>query len=250
MSFDPDNPESSFKTLLGDAADEWQVHGEDPIGDDLRIDPALEDSPPQPGICWFYPRHRSAPGEEIARGRTTRPVTVDEHQADAERFARQLTDLVPLSPEVRSAVVFAAAHHDEGKRRLPWQRGIGNTDPTKSLAKTINARFDRSKTEGYRHEFGSLIDLVKPGPLDTEIAQHPERDLILHLVASHHAWARPHFKPDGHDPEHPQLSHTVAAEAALRFQRLQRRFGWWQLAYLESLVRSADALASQQACKP
>ncbi len=38
----------------------------------------------------------------------------------------------------------------------------------------------------------------------------------------------------------------VAQEVPRRFARLQRRFGRWGLAYLESLLRAADALASAE----
>jgi CRISPR-associated endonuclease/helicase Cas3 len=37
----------------------------------------------------------------------------------------------------------------------------------------------------------------------------------------------------------------IAREAPGRFARLQRKYGRWGLAYLESLVRAADALASR-----
>ncbi len=36
----------------------------------------------------------------------------------------------------------------------------------------------------------------------------------------------------------------IARDAELRFARLQREYGWWQLAYLEALVKCADSLAS------
>jgi hypothetical protein len=38
----------------------------------------------------------------------------------------------------------------------------------------------------------------------------------------------------------------VIAEAALRFARLHQALGAWQLAYLEAVVKAADALASRE----
>ncbi len=40
---------------------------------------------------------------------------------------------------------------------------------------------------------------------------------------------------------------AIAAEVPRLFARLQRKYGRWGLAYLESLVRAADIMASQKA---
>ena len=97
----------------------------------------------------------------------------------------------------------------------------------------------------YRHEIGSLIDVSS----DTEFIQlAPEmQDLVLHLIAAHHGRARPHFTADeAFDPKHPEeKASMITREAPRRFARLQQKYGRWGLAYLESLVRAVDALASQ-----
>ena len=81
------------------------------------------------------------------------------------------------------------------------------------------------------------------------IAAHPERDLILHLIAAHHGWARPHFEPeqwDIADGVTEEQNSAVAAETMRQFGRLQRRFGHWGLAWLEALVRAADYAATER----
>ena len=78
-----------------------------------------------------------------------------------------------------------------------------------------------------------------------ELDEH-QRDLVLHLIAVHHGLGRPHFpsalafdpEPKGKDVE------AIAAEMPQRFARLQRKYGRWGLAYLESLLRAADYAAS------
>ena len=74
----------------------------------------------------------------------------------------------------------------------------------------------------------------------------PERELILHLIAAHHGRARPHFPADeAFDPlATTQSDATLANEVPQRFGRLQRKYGRWGLAYLESILRAADWSAS------
>ncbi len=111
---------------------------------------------------------------------------------------------------------------------------------SKPLAKAKRYRHPRT-LGGYRHEFGSLIDAAA----DADVNEHPERDLILHLIAAHHGHTRPHFERKHFDSEMMSSMNEVAAyEAMQRFARLQRRFGRWGLAWLESVLRCADAAAS------
>lgn len=160
------------------------------------------------------------------------------HTAKAliEHIAARGTALTEL------AEAFAAAGngHDTGKGRVCWQRAIGNPDLAQPLAKSGHDRFNLRLNNGYRHEFGSLLDATQRFG-----HEHPNRDLILHLIPSHHGNARPHFKEHGYDRE---TAIKTCQEAALhtpqRFGHLQARYGWWGLAYLEALLKAADALVS------
>lgn len=95
----------------------------------------------------------------------------------------------------------------------------------------------------YRHELGSIID-ADAQELIAEL-EPAERELALHLIAAHHGRARPHF-PENElfDPEGGAELSALAVRIANRFANLQRRFGRWGLAYLESIVRAADYAAS------
>jgi CRISPR-associated endonuclease/helicase Cas3 len=96
----------------------------------------------------------------------------------------------------------------------------------------------------YRHELGSLYDAAISTGFDDLTTD--ERDLALHLIAAHHGRARPHFPShEVYDPEVREAEVAVLArEVPLRFERLQRKYGWWGLAWIESLLRAADYLAS------
>jgi CRISPR-associated endonuclease/helicase Cas3 len=144
----------------------------------------------------------------------------------------------------RTVEVFdwAGRWHDAGKCRDIWQRAAGNTDGSAPLART-DALTPRA-LDGYRHELGSLIDA------EDKLPDHfacGEKDLALHLIASHHGWARPHFPERAFDKQAYRVSERTALEAARRFARLQRQYGAWRLAYLETLFRSADAIVSSSA---
>jgi CRISPR-associated endonuclease/helicase Cas3 len=74
------------------------------------------------------------------------------------------------------------------------------------------------------------------------------QDVVLHLIAVHHGYGRPCFPADrAFDPEPKgQQVDRIAIEVMQRFARLQRKYGRWGLAYLESLLRAADYAASRE----
>jgi CRISPR-associated endonuclease/helicase Cas3 len=125
-----------------------------------------------------------------------------------------------------------------------FQLTLGNREyPRVVLAKSNGpgaARF----SEPFRHEFASVLDAGR----DPEFAElgAERQDLVLHLIGAHHGRARPHFNPEeAFDPEPPSGdAEELSLETPRRFARLQRRYGRWGLAYLESLLRAADWAAS------
>ena len=169
-----------------------------------------------------------------------------DHLEQAEKYATALAErLLPNRPE-QVAVPLAAKWHDLGKDRGVWQRGVGNPDLKRPLAKS--GRSGRIHgLNSYRHEFGSLLDVTAEAEF-RELSVDLQ-ELVLHLIAAHHGRARPHFPEDeafDHEPKGRDVPGTAAAVPG-RFAKLQRKYGRWGLAYLESLVRAADILASQKA---
>ena len=180
---------------------------------------------------------------------TEKQPTVDEHCKLAEQWAARFGEALNLESGQKEALEIAARWHDRGKARKVWQRAIFNEDNEDKEDKAYYAKpgpqgIDSRRLNGYRHEFGSLLEAMA----DSEISSHPEADLILHLIAVHHGWARPHFLPSAWDLEsHTEAQNRQAAlEAMRRFGRLQQCFGRWGLAWLESLMRCVDILASRQ----
>ena len=210
---------------------------------DLRADAhgADEDKGVGRRYCRWYVRARSI-DDELSQGGSEEQA-LEFHNQRAGEYAERLSGRLNLPTREASAVVFAADNHDLGKARHVWQRSIWNDDLSHPLAKSGHRRQPRD-LGSYRHEFGSLLDATaRPQwlALDGET-----QDLALHLIAAHHGRARPYFPAsEAFDQERPEDQATaVARETPRRFSRLQRRYGRWGLAYLESLVRAADALAS------
>jgi CRISPR-associated endonuclease/helicase Cas3 len=183
--------------------------------------------------------------EETQETAAREPVELDPHNRDVGAEAVRLATLVNLAAPLCGALSLAGERHDTGKLRPGWQKAIGNALPPGNPAEWIpwaksNRRgFDDSECGDYRHEFGSLREAAA----DDALKAHPERDLILHLIAAHHGWARPHFEAQHFDIAEDVgwgENEAVAADAMRRYARLQRRFGRWGLAWLEALLRAAD----------
>ena len=193
---------------------------------------------------WLWCERIRGDGE--ASTRVDVEVLLEQHTNHVTEEMDKILKQLPLPDDLKRALRWAARGHDLGKARRQFQRALGNPDfPGKILAKSGpgNAR-SRLVGDRYRHEFGSLFEMSR----DPEFLKlgSPVRELALHLVAAHHGRARPHFAADeAIDPLLPVADcRQQALETLQRFARLQRRFGRWGLAYLESLLRAADYAAS------
>ncbi|MBU4248641.1 MAG: type I-U CRISPR-associated helicase/endonuclease Cas3 [Verrucomicrobia bacterium] len=177
------------------------------------------------------------------------PVKWDDHTNQVENNVIRIAKALKLPPELLAAVKLAAQFHDLGKKRERWQRSIGNLAPTDWYAKS-GKDWKRRDLGKYRHEFGSLLDVLHGRnslpPVEFAALSDEMKDLVLHLIAAHHGYARPHFPTEEMlDPERSaQYGAEQACEIPRRFARLQHKYGRWGLAYLESLLRAADYAAS------
>jgi CRISPR-associated endonuclease/helicase Cas3 len=188
---------------------------------------------------WYeLPDKADAEASKSAR----KPVRLDVHTGDVAKRAVEIVERLGLPDNLRQAVIVAAKLHDAGKNRRVFQALLRNPNPNDPWAKSDKPSGNR---DDYRHEFGSLLDAEESA--DFKELRDPEmRELVLHLIAAHHGRARPHFPAEEADDREPKGKDVsrIAAEVPRRFARLQRRYGRWGLAYLESLLRAADYAAS------
>lgn len=197
---------------------------------------------------------------------TEAATELEAHGRAVAALARSIANRLGLSTELALAVESGGRYHDVGKADRRFQRWL---DPYGNHVGTVLAksdmprdRWDAARAEsgwprGGRHEALSarLIERMmesNPGWGDPEL-----RDLVLHLVISHHGRGRPLVLPvadgtalavstriDGVSVEvTANLAHIDWAQPA-RFRRLNDQFGPWGLALLETIVRQADHAVS------
>lgn len=174
--------------------------------------------------------------------------SLQEHVGAVESESQKIADALglPSADPIRAALAFAARWHDQGKTEKIWQRFVYASETTGCLGKSARTR-GASALRGYRHELGSLLhtQLSRGERLGCITPADPNsQELALHLIATHHGGARPHFQPGRYDSFPVDEVEQLRIEVIRRFARLQRQYGWWRLAWLENLLRCADALAS------
>ncbi|MBV8780602.1 MAG: hypothetical protein JO353_04330 [Phycisphaerae bacterium] len=197
------------------------------------------------------------------------------HLQRVKRSADHLTQQARhmIEPSLGQVIVRAAELHDlgkadermqtylEGRRRLvDADRLLAKSRRTYIPSRERQLREWAELPKGFRHEMLSMQMASRDEQIDPAT-----RDLLLHLLSSHHGFFRG-LPPRVDDDNPPGVSLRIddadwaidsasrsidadgklAQEVANRFWRLVGQFGWWGIAYLELLVRAADQYASRE----
>lgn len=167
--------------------------------------------------------------------------SLSEHVTSVQKHAGDICARLGVDGNEREAVKLAAEWHDCGKGRDIWQTAVGRKPGEPPVGKSGGLM--KRIPGDYRHEFGSLREFAEAheGRIPADVFE-----LAMHLIAAHHGRGRPHFPKGGFDPEARAKSPRIAFGVIRRFVRLQRQYGWWRLAWLENLLRCADAMASAE----
>ena len=195
-----------------------------------------------------------------------RPVALDQHLRGVEQYARVHAAGCGLPGNLTDALACGGFLHDLGKADPRFQamlRGGFRWHSGTLFAKSASmprspwARRMAREATGYPSGGPHALLSVRLAESVPELLPEDEamRDLVLHLVASHHGQCRP-FAPVVADSKPVEVSvpvrgHTARSTSDTRLERLDsgvpdrywrltRRYGWWGLAWLEALLRLAD----------
>lgn len=209
---------------------------------------------------------------------SARQVTLRTHHINVGDRARDIAEALGLTPEVSSAVETAARWHDLGKAEPRFQAMLcGGYEHQAMLVDEPLAKSGMNPADHTAYRMARQHSGLPPGvrheawsaALVTEHLAHAadlysfDPDLVIHLVASHHGYARP-WLPAVRDTQPRDVEGlltdsttgptgtkvsvssraTVDFDHPARFAHLNERYGRWGLALLESIVRCADMTVS------
>ena len=200
-------------------------------------------------------------------------VTLSTHLNGVGDRAAEFAKRLGLSTEFQEDLRLAGALHDLGKVDRRFQAQLVGGDIVQlemleePLAKSLPGTRIRSVhgtrmmdryPRGMRHEAASTALVQSNAAL---LADAHDRDLVLHLIMTHHGFGRPlppivedpsprrlHHRYDGHEMETSSnlVTSDIALESADRFWKLVGHYGHHGLAWLEAILRLADHRQSEE----
>ena len=215
---------------------------------------------------------RETDNPKLSKKSKVHEVLLDSHCNGVAELANVFASHLGLSDEITRDLAIAGKLHDLGKADPRFQAWLWNGDriamrkANKILAKSSVpvdqnsirlARRMAGYPEGTRHEcYSAAIALQNIHLLN----ESNDKDLILYLIGAHHGRGRP-FLPSI-DDNGTDIQFEFGEEQILfrgkhnleqldsgwpeRFWSLNRSYGYWGLAYLETLLRLADHRRSEQ----
>ncbi len=258
---------------------DWIAETCERLGDNFEVTSIGFDEESSDGYYLLTERYRTSrkpvvdtaimDGSDEAGSLIGTGVALSRHLDGVGERAGRIAERLGLPARFVEDLRLSGLLHDLGKVDRRFQAQLVGGDPVslemqhEPLAKSLHGypRGIRKYPMGMRHEVVSLA-MVESNPDVLNGAN--DRDLVLHLIGTHHGWGRP-LLPIIKDPEPQTLTyvfdgHTMEGtsdlvESALaldmtdRFWRLVERYGYHGLAWLEAILRLADHQQSAEEAK-
>jgi CRISPR-associated endonuclease/helicase Cas3 len=189
------------------------------------------------------------------------PLSLQRHSLDVEQKAEAFAKAAGLLAERIADLKLAGFLHDAGKADLRFQAWLYYGDslgPDADNESAILAKSGRPLPQTARTQSG-LPKHWRHEALSVRLARGHERlpaahdpDLVLWLIGSHHGHGRPlfpHRDPTEQAPDVGPQSLAFKWQALdwpMLFARLKARYGVWELARMEAILRLADHRASER----
>ncbi|BBF93943.1 type I-G CRISPR-associated helicase/endonuclease Cas3g [Blastochloris tepida] len=252
------------------------LYGEDdngrPRGVVLVAPFGLKDEKPETGTDDSHP---AATEDDVAGSMPGFTQVLDDHCRQVSDFAERFARGAGLAEDRIADVTLAALLHDLGKADPRFQALLAFDDPLGGDPAHLLAKSARQAPRGtaervdlpprWRHEALS----VRLAPHHPRFAEARDPDLVLWLIGTHHGHGRPLFPhaderdatartlplagntitlPAGPGPQSLAFEHDGLDWAGL-YERLKARYGVWELARFEAVLRLADHRASEAAAR-
>lgn len=175
-----------------------------------------------------------------------RAVALDAHQLAVAQRTQKIGSGITLNPAFCVSLQEAGLHHDDGKTDVRFQSMLGARDEVlaksgRRTRKQNNRAYQESGLlPGWRHEQLSILLAAAAGV---------DSPLSLRLIGTSHGVGRPWFPYADNVTADPMLKELrdalfVVGKWNELIEHTDRSFGAWGCAFLESLLRAADAQVS------
>lgn len=220
-----------------------------------------------------HPDKEDQPDDSVGQDKTT---TLTSHTEGVTKRTREYATRCGLSAELVDDLVLAAQLHDLGKCDERFQAWLcycsdsprevsrigeplakSQANPTLLQSERRAARVRAEYPDGARHEAGSVMIACASGAL----ARAHDRDLVVHLIGTHHGHGRP-LLPVWSEADGEQITASVNGNKVSsatghtlgrvdsgwldRFAALNEKYGCWKLAFYETVLRRADCMHSRE----